>query len=143
MIKKKNRKLTRMSIDFILAFCEKLRSEKDHWEHTGEKDIQDVAGGYITSKMLMGIYNILINEGYTKEYLDEIFGWDYLDNEGRSKKRELNKYKKQTEQACLFYLRGDPGYNKYTEEKKIEDFFYKTIRGIKLRKEIDELKGVN
>jgi hypothetical protein len=37
---------------------------------------------------------------------------------------------------------GDPGYNKYTEEKKIEDFFYKTIRGIKLRKEIDELKGI-
>ncbi len=59
------------------------------------------------------------------------------------KKGNLINIKKQAEQACEFYLRGDPGYNKYTEEKKIEDFFYKTIRGIKLRKEIDELKGVN
>ena len=125
----KDRKITRQTIDFILAFCEKLRSEKDHWEHTGEKDIQDVAGGYITSSMLMGIYNILINEGYTKKHLDNFFFFG----------DEPNKHKKWTEKACKFYLRGDPGYNKYTEEKKIEDFFYKTIRGTKLRKEIDKL----
>ncbi len=131
--------MTRQTIDFILAFSEKLRSEKDHWEHTREKDIQDVAGGYITSTMLSGIYNILINEGYSKDYLDEFFGYDYLDDKGRIKKRELNKYQKWTDQACKFYLRGDPVYNKYIEEKKVEDFFYKTIRGIKLRKEIDKL----
>ncbi|MBA7537878.1 hypothetical protein ES705_30149 [subsurface metagenome] len=125
----KNREMTKQTIDFVLAFCEKLRSEKDHWEHTGEKDIQDVAGGYITSKMLMGIYNILINEGYTKKHLDNFFFFD----------SESNKHKEWTKEACKLYLRGDPGYNKYTEEKKTEDFFYKTIRGIKLRKEIDKL----
>ena len=129
-----------MSIDFILAFSEKLRSEKDHWEHTREKDIQDVAGGYITSTMLHGIYNILINEGYSRKYLDGIFGSDYIDNEGNINKADLNKYKELTKEACKFYLRNDPGYNKYTAEKKVEDFFYKTTRGIKLREEINKLK---
>lgn len=126
--KKRKRRLNRRSIDFILAFCEKYRGEIKASDR-GKKDILDVSGGYITFTMLMGIYNILINEGYTKRHLDNYFFFE----------GELNKHKEWTEQACKFYLRGDPNYNKYTKEKKVEDFFYETTRGIKLREEIDKL----
>jgi len=116
--------MTRKTINFILAFCEKLRSEKDHWEHTGEKDIQDVAGGYITSTILSAIYNILIYEGYTKKHLDNFFFFD----------DEPNKNKEWTDQAYKFY---------YTKRKNssrvVEKFFNEDPAGIKLRKEIDKL----
>ena len=128
-IKKHNRKLTRYSIDYILAFCERLRiiKENENWKYEKEAINKE----YVTFTMLMGIYNILINEGYPKKYLDNYFFFD----------DEPNKNKEWTKEACKFYLSGDPGYNKYIEEKKIEDFFYKTIRGRKLRKEIDSLSG--
>lgn len=118
----KNRKLTRLSIDFILAFCEKLKEEIEAFDQ-GAKKIEDIDEGYITQTMLNGIYNILINEGYTKKHLDNFF---YFEG-------ELNKHKKMTEEACKFYL---PGHKKYS--KIIEDFFYKNPGGIKLRKEIDK-----
>jgi len=78
----KNRKLTKFSIDFILAFCEKLRTDKRNTDN-GKADLK-VDEGYITDTMLSGIFNILINEGYPRKYLDKIFGYDYLDNEAVS-----------------------------------------------------------
>lgn len=129
MLKKKSRELTRMSIDFILAFCEKLRTEikngdigKDIWEKVDKS--------YITQTMLSGIYNILINEGYSKKHLDNFF---YFEG-------EPNKHKEMTEEACKFYLPNHEG-KKYSEI--IEDFFYRNPGGIKLREEIDKLKGDN
>ncbi len=121
-IRKHNRPLTRYSIDYILAFCEKLRiiKENENWKY--EKEATDEA--HITFTMLMGIYNILINEGYPKEYLDNYF---FFDN-------ELNKNKELTEIACEFYH-----INRKNPSKVIEEFFYKDSRGIKLRQEIDNL----
>lgn len=87
--------MTRESIDFILAFCEKLKGERKAWDR-GKEDIQDVGGGYITQTMLSGIYNILINEGYSKKHLDDFFFFE----------GEPNKHKEWTEKACKFYLRG-------------------------------------
>ena len=128
MIKnEKNRKLTRRSIDFILAFCEKFRVNRRNTDN-GKEDLK-VDEGYITQTMLSGIYNILINEGYTKKHLDNYFFFE----------GEPNKNKEWTKEACKFYLHSDPDYNKYIAEKKVEDFFYKSIRGIKLRKEINNL----
>ncbi|MBA7547144.1 hypothetical protein ES705_39546 [subsurface metagenome] len=111
----KNRKMTRQTIDFILAFSERLRiAEKDHDDDTE----------YITSTMLNGIYNILINEGYSKEHLDKFFFNDDYPN----------IHEKLTKKACEFYHIGrkDPS-------KVVEEFFNENPRGIKLRKEIDKL----
>ena len=69
----KNKKITRRTIDLILAVSDKLRREMEHWEITGEKDIQDIGGGYIYSVMLNFAYNILVKEGYSEKYLDEFF----------------------------------------------------------------------
>ncbi|MBA7531909.1 hypothetical protein ES705_24135 [subsurface metagenome] len=69
----KNRKMTKRTIDIILAVSNKLRREMEHWEITGEKDIQDVGGGYIYSVMLNFAYNILVKEGYSEKHLEEFF----------------------------------------------------------------------
>jgi len=121
-IKNRNRKLTGYSIDFILAFCEKLRTDRRNTDN-GKADLK-VDEGYITQTMLSGIYNILINEGYSREHLNNFFFFE----------GEPNKHKEMTEEACKFYL---PGHKRYSNI--IEDFFYKNPRGIKLRKEIDKL----
>lgn len=116
----KNRKLTRFSKDFILAFSEKLRKEEKNWICRPDQVYQ----GYITSTMLNGIYNVLINEGYSKEHLDKFFfNEDYP-----------NKYKEWTKEACKFYF-----INRENSSKVIEEFFNQDPAGIKLRKEIDKL----
>ncbi len=107
--------MTRLTINFILAFSERLRIAK--------KDRDDDTE-YITSTMLSGIYNILIYEGYTKEHLDNFF---FFGN-------EPNKHKEWTDQAYKFY------YTKLKNSSKIvEEFFNENPAGIKLRKEIDKL----
>lgn len=121
---KRSRRLNKRSIDYILAFCEKLKKEREAWECGREKDIA-VDRGYITSTMLMGIYNILINEGYTKKHLDNYFFFDC----------EFNKHKERTKGACEFYHINQPS--------EIERFFNEDPAGIKLRREIDNLKGDN
>ncbi len=88
----KNRKMTKRTTDYILTFCNELRKEikradlgLDIWEKVDK--------AYITQTMLSGIYNVLINEGYTKRDLDNYFFFE----------GEINKHKKQTEQACKLY----------------------------------------
>jgi len=122
--KRRNRKLTSRSIDFILAFCEKLRVDIRNTDN-GKADLE-VDEGYITKTMLNGIFNVLINEGYSRKHLNNFFFFE----------GEPNKHKEMTEEACKFYL---PGHKKYS--KIIEDFFYKNPGGIKLREEIDKLEG--
>ncbi|MBA7564003.1 hypothetical protein ES695_09510 [Candidatus Atribacteria bacterium 1244-E10-H5-B2] len=120
----KNKKITRRTIDLILAVSDKLRREMEHWEITGEKDIQDIGGGYIYSVMLNFAYNILVKEGYSEKYLDEFFF-----NEG-----ELDKHKEWTEKARKFYHIGrkDPS-------RAIKEFFNENPAGVKLRMEINKL----
>ena len=120
----KNRKLTRLSIDFILAFSEGLREKIDHWKATGEKEILDVSGGYIYETMLNFAYNILINEGYPKKHLDEFF-YNY---------GEPDKHKEWTEKACKFY-----NINRKTSSEVIEEFFDKNF---KLKKEMEKFGEV-
>jgi hypothetical protein len=124
----RNRKMTKRTIDFILAVSESLRREMEHLKITGEKDVQDISGGYIYSVMLNFAYNILVKEGYSEKHLDEFFY-----NEG-----EPDKHKEWTEKARKFYHidRKDPS-------KVVEEFFNEDPAGIKLRKEIDKLKGGN
>ena len=107
--------MTRSTIDFILAFSERLRIAKKDSDYEKE---------YITSTMLSGIYNILINEGYSKEHLDKFFFNDDYPN----------IHKKLTEKACKFYHT-----NRKNSSKVIEEFFNENPAGIKLRKEIDKL----
>lgn len=116
----KNRKLTRFSIDFILAFSEKLRKEIEDWECGRKNDIV-VDKGYITQTMLNGIYNILINEGYSKKHLDKFFFNDDYPN----------THKELTKKACKFYH--------INQTSEVERFFNEDPAGIKLRKEIDKL----
>ena len=113
----KNRKMTRQTINFILAFCERRRIAKNDGDYDKE---------YITSTMLSVIYNVLINEGYTKKHLDNFFFFE----------GEPDKHKKRTEKACKFrYLSDWPEPIK----NRIEKFFYEDPAGIKLRKEINNL----
>ncbi|MBA7560500.1 hypothetical protein ES695_03525 [Candidatus Atribacteria bacterium 1244-E10-H5-B2] len=123
MLKKRNRKLTRQSVDFILAFCDELRRETERAD-LGKDIWEKVDKAYITRTMLSGIYNILINEGYTKKHLDNFFFFE----------GEPDKNREMTEKANSFYF---PGQSK--RSKIVEDFFQKDPRGIKLRKEIDKL----
>lgn len=125
MINKKNNKLTRRSIDFILAFCDELRRERENAD-LGKDIWKEIDKAYITQTMLSGIYNILINEGYSKKHLDNFFFFE----------GEPNKHKEMTEEANHFYFHSQVKYS-----EKIEDFFYKDPRGIKLREEIDKLEG--
>jgi len=120
----RNRKMTKQTIDFILAVSDKLRREMEHLKITGEKDIQDISGGYIYSVMLNFAYNILVKEGYSKKCLDEFFY-----NEG-----EPDKHKELTKKACKFYHIGQKN-----PSRVVDDFFYRDPRGIELRKEIDKL----
>ena len=83
MLKKRNRKLTRQSVDFILAFCDELRRETERAD-LGKDIWEKVDKAYITRTMLSGIYNILINEGYTKKHLDNFF---FFEGEPDIKKR--------------------------------------------------------
>lgn len=119
---KRNRKMTRQTIDFILAYSQKLKEEMRNCDR-GKKDIT-CDEGYITRTMLMGIYNVLINEGYPKKHLDNFFFFE----------GEPNKNKEWTEQACKFYFR-----NRRNFSKIVERFFNEDPAGIKLRKEIDKL----
>jgi len=107
--------MTRQTIDFILAFSERLRIAKKDLDYDKE---------YITSTMLNGIYNILINEGYHKEHLDKFFFNDDYPN----------IHKKLTEKAYKFYHT-----NRENSSKIIEKFFNEDPAGIKLRMEIDKL----
>ncbi|MBA7524427.1 hypothetical protein ES705_16565 [subsurface metagenome] len=120
----KNREMTKRTIDLILAVSESLRREMEHLKITGEKDIQDVGGGYIYSIMLNFAYNILVKEGYSEKHLDEFFY-----NEG-----EPNKHRERTSKACMFYHT-----NQKNSSRVIEEFFGENPAGIKLRKEIDNL----
>ena len=121
----KNKKMTKQTIDFILAFCGKLRKEREE-EKLGRGKWENIEGSYITFTMLMGIYKVLINEGYTREHLNNFFFFD----------DEPDKHKEQTEKACEVYhiLTGwkDPS-------RAIKEFFNENPAGIKLRMEIDKL----
>ena len=107
--------MTKLTIDFILAFSERLRIAKKDNDYEKE---------YITSTILSGIYNVLINEGYPKEHLDKFFFNDDYPN----------THKERTEKAYIFYR-----IDRKNPSKVIEEFFYKDPWGIKLRKEIDKL----
>lgn len=119
----KNRKMTRKTIDFILAFCDELKKEREKWD-LGIEDNINVDRGYITQTILSLIYKVLINEGYSRKHLDNFFFFE----------GEPDKHKKRTEKVCKFYHT-----NQENSSRGVEDFFYKNPRGIKLRKEIDEL----
>ncbi|GAI83637.1 unnamed protein product [marine sediment metagenome] len=121
----KNKKMTKQTIDFILAVSDKLRREMEHLKITGEKDIQDISGGYIYSVMLNFAYNILVKEGYCRRNLNEFFY-----NEG-----EPDKHKELTEKACIFYR-----IDRKNSSKVIKKFFDEGP-GRKLKKEIDKLSG--
>jgi len=119
----KNRKMTRSTIDIILAFCERYRIVKNDGDYAEE---------YITSTILNCIYSILLSEGYTREYLNNFFFFE----------GESDKHKKLTEKAYKFRYNSDwpdPIGNRKNPSSVVEDFFYKDSRGIKLRKEIDKL----
>ncbi|MBA7513957.1 hypothetical protein ES705_09464 [subsurface metagenome] len=119
----RNRKMTKLTTDFILAFSEKLRILKKN---------RDYEEQYITSTMLSGIYNVLINEGYSKAYLDGFF----FDDD------HPNIHKEWTEQAYKFRYSSnwpEPIRNRKNSSKIIEGFFNEDPSGIKLRKEIDKL----
>ena len=64
----KNRKMTRQTINFILALSEKSRREKGN-DITVDKE-------YIAFTILSGIYKVLVNEGYSKKHLDKFFWCD-------------------------------------------------------------------
>jgi len=119
---KKTRKLTKLSIKFILAFCDELRREREK-EKIGKGVLEDVNKAYITQTMLSGIYNVLINEGYSKKHLDNYFFFQ----------GEPNKHKELTEEANRFYFKDQVLY------PRVRDYFYRDPRGIRLRKEIDKL----
>jgi len=119
----KNRKMTRQTINFILAFCERRRIAKNDGDYAEE---------YITSIMLSGIYNVLINEGYTRKHLNNFFFFE----------GESDKHKKRTEQAYKFRYSSDwpePIRNRKNPSKVVEEFFNEDPAGIKLKKEIDNL----
>ena len=121
----KNRKMTRKTIDIILALCDELKKEIEKWD-LGLEDNITVDKGYMTQTILSLIYKVLINEGYTKKHLDNFFFFE----------GEPDKHKKRTEKVCKFrYLSDWPEPIK----NRIEKFFYGDPAGIKLRKEIDNL----
>ena len=119
----KNRKMTRKTIDFILALCDELKKEIEKWD-LGLEDNITVDKGYMTQTILSLIYKVLINEGYTKKHLDNYFFFE----------GEPDKHKKRTEKACKFYHT-----NQKNSSRVIEEFFGENPAGIKLRKEIDNL----
>ncbi len=115
--------MTRLTINFILAFCNELKTEIEE-ERSGKGIWEKVDKAYITRTMLSGIYNVLIYEGYTKKHLDNFFFFD----------DEPNKHKEWTDQAYKFY------YTKLKNSSRVvEKFFNEDPAGIKLRKEIDKL----
>lgn len=120
--KKRNRKLTGYSIDFILAYSERWRRKREDWE-LGLRNEVEGDEQYIISTALGFAYNILINEGFAKKHLDQFFF------EGKP-----GKYRERTEKAYSFYFRG------LSLTERIQDFFYRDPKGIKLRREIDNLK---
>jgi len=88
----KNKKMTKRTIDYILAFCNELRKETKRAD-LGIDIWKEVDKAYITRTMLTGIYKVLINEGYTREHLDNYFFFE----------GDIDKHKKQTEKASKFY----------------------------------------
>ncbi|GAI28061.1 unnamed protein product [marine sediment metagenome] len=119
----KNKKMTRKTIDFILAFCDELKKEREKWD-LGLEDNITVDRGYITQTILSLIYKVLINEGYSRKHLDNFFFFE----------GEPNKHKERTLKACKFYHT-----NQKNSSRGVGDFFYKDPRGIRLREEIDKL----
>lgn len=109
--------MTRLSINFILAYSQRLEEEKRDRNYDEE---------YITQTMLNGIYNVLRFEGYSKKYLDKFFFCEGYPN----------MHKEQTKKACKFY---HYIFNRKNPSKVVEEFFNENPAGIKLRKEIDKL----
>jgi len=110
----KNREMKKQTIDFILAFSEKLRKARENQEYDEE---------YIFLTMLKFAYTILTKEGYLEEHLDESFFHDgYPDDIAYKTYGEWRKH-----------------IARKNSSKIVEEFFYKDPRGIKLRKEIDNL----
>ena len=110
----RNKKMTKQTIDFILAFSEKLRKARENQEYDEE---------YIFLTMLKFAYTVLTKEGYLGEYLDEYFFPDgYPDDIEYKTYGEWKKH----------IARED-------SKNVVEEFFYKNPRGVKLRKEIDKL----
>jgi len=110
----RNKKMTKQTIDFILAFSEKLRKARENQEYDEE---------YIFLTMLKFAYTVLTKEKYFGEYLDEYFFPDgYPDDIEYKTYGEWKKH----------IARED-------SKNVVEEFFYKNPRGVKLRKEIDKL----
>lgn len=91
---KDNKKLTKKNIDFILAFRDKLKREKEDFDSGRETDI-NIAGGYVTDTMLTCLYSVLVGEGYSRKYLNKFF---FNDNYP-----DCNTYKEWLEKSFKFY----------------------------------------
>ena len=110
----RDKEMKRQTIDFILAFSEKLRKARENQEYDEE---------YIFLTMLKFAYTILTKEGYLEEHLDEIFFHDGYPDDIAYK--TFGEWKK---------------HIAWEDSKKVvEEFFYRNPRGVKLRKEIDKL----
>ena len=108
----RDREMKKQTIDFILAFSEKLRKARENQEYDEE---------YIFLTMLKFAYTILTKEGYLEEHLDEIFFPDGFPDIAYKTYGEWRKH----------IARKD-------SEKVVKKFFDTPI-GRRLRREIDKI----
>ncbi|MBA7540854.1 hypothetical protein ES705_33157 [subsurface metagenome] len=111
----RDKEMKRQTIDFILAFSEKLRKARENQEYDEE---------YIFLTMLKFAYTILTKEGYLGEYLDEFFFHDGYPDDIEYK--TFGEWRRHIARE---------------DSRKVVKKFFNEGPGRKLKKEIDKLSG--